>query len=79
MKVVIRGISKSCKIENAQKEIFDSGFGVLKIVKMTRRKDAMVLPLFLIRLERTENSKKINHLRSLFKIRIEIENYRTFF
>lgn len=79
MKVVIRGISKSCKIENAQKEIFDSVFGVLKVVKMTSRKDTMVLPLFLIRLERKENSKKINHLRSLSKILIEIENYRTFF
>lgn len=46
MKVVIRGIPKSCKIENVQKEIFDSGFGVLKVVKMTSRTDAMVLSIF---------------------------------
>lgn len=54
----------------------NKGFEVTKVVQMTIRVDARVLPLFLIPVIKNENLKTILNLRDLFKIRIEIECYR---
>lgn len=71
LKYVIRGLPESSKVENIQREILNKGFEVTKVVQMTIKVDARVLPLFLIHVIKNENSKTILNLRDLFKIRIE--------
>lgn len=73
MKVVIRELPKSIKVENIENELTKTGFDIIKTVQMISRQ---VLPLFLLHLPKNENAKKILTLKSLFKIRIDIENYR---
>lgn len=57
MKVVIRGLPKSIKIENIERELMKNGFDVIKTVQMISRKDDRVLPLFLLHLPKASSKK----------------------
>lgn len=46
LKFVMRGLPKSCKIENIEQEIFNKGFETVKVVQMTSRVDKRALPSF---------------------------------
>lgn len=75
MKVVFRDLPKRVKIEIIESEITKIGYYVIKVVQTVSRKDSRVLPFFLLHLPRHKNSKNILQQKSLFKIRIELENY----
>lgn len=63
-------------MENISSELKNYIYDVIKVVQMTSRKDARTLPLFQIHLELSDKSKKFLKLKVIFKIRVEIENYR---
>lgn len=74
LKVVIWELSKSSTPDSNQNELNKNGFNSSKVTQMYSRKDGRILPLFLLHLSCNKISKRFL-IKSLFKIRIDIENY----
>lgn len=71
--VVLRGLPKSISPEKIGNELSDKGIDATKVTQVCSMKYGKILLNFLLNLSRTENSKKVLQITSLFKIRISIE------
>jgi hypothetical protein len=84
IKAVIRHLLADTPAEDISNALVDLGFDIINVKQMTSRKNirdggtqATNLPLFLVTLPRTENSKNIFKLNNLCNIIIKVEAYRT--
>lgn len=78
IKVVIKSLPKDTNVVDIQKALEMEGYIALNVVQLTKRLDGnkIDLPLFMVTLPRTEQSRGIYNLPYLFNLKINVESYR---
>lgn len=78
IKVVIRGLPITTKVEDIQSDLLAAGFVVRQVAQLTRRRDGdkVPMPLFLITLSQTERHEQIHQQKFILDLQVKIEEYR---
>lgn len=78
LRVVIRSLPRDTPLDDITNYLIENGFNVNNITQMTKRREGEIvkLPLFLVTLPHTQESKQIYNLPDILRLRVRIESYR---
>ena len=76
IKVVIRNLPESIESEEITEDLKEQGWQVIRSTQMRQRRTKNLLPMFIIELPDTAESKKIYDLKTVLCCRVKVEAYR---